>query len=238
MAVGLPTSAPKAPGAELSGPVAPPEDEVFTIEGLSWDQYVAINDALGDRAGLRTLFHDGSLTFVSPARVHEWSEDALDKIIFAIAVGCVIEIDAVGSTTLRRERDLAGLEGDRTYYLRDNAVRLSGPIEIDLMVDPPPDLAVEVENTSKAADAMAIYARLGVPEVWRHDVRRKSLTFWGLGDDGIYRPIAQSLGFPFLTPDDVLMQIQRAEEIRSSIRWLAQLADWVRDEIRPRLNQA
>ena len=41
----------------MSTALAPPtiaaaEDEVFTIHGLSWDQYVAINDALGDQAGV------------------------------------------------------------------------------------------------------------------------------------------------------------------------------------------
>lgn len=223
----------------LAAPVAaPPEDETFSIEGLSWDQYVTINDALGDRGGLMVRYLDGRLTFVSPARVHEWSGDSVDRIVMAIAVGCSIEIDVVASTTLRRELNQAGLEGDKVYYLRDNAVRMAGPVEIDLAQDPPPDLAVEVENSRKASDAMTIYARLGVPEVWRLDVRRPGLTFWALGPDRSYRPIDRSAAFPFLAPEDVLLQVRRAEETRSTIRWLAQLADWVRDVIRPRLDPA
>ena len=224
------------PVVNASPIVGTPEDETFTIPGLSWDQYVTINDALGDRAGLRTLFFEGTLTFVSPAYVHEWSEDALDKVILAVTLGCGIEMSVIGSTTLRRGPG-AGLEGDRVYYLRDNVHAGPRPERIDLEVGPAPDLAVEVENTHQATDAMAIYARLGVPEVWRHDARRGALTFWSLRPDGTYEAIVQSLAFPFLTPVDVLEQLRRAGADQSSTRWFRQLTEWVRDVIAPRLDQ-
>ena len=211
------------------------EDETFTIHGLSWDQYVAIGEALGDQAGLRTLYLDGSLTFVSPQRKHEWSGTILDKIIHTIAIGCEIEIDDVGSTTLRKENLRHGLEGDHVYYLRANAALMIGPQEIDLTIDPPPDLAVEVENSNKADEAMAIYTHLGVPEVWRYDVRRNTLTFWSLRSDGVYQSVPHSPGFPFLTPADVLFQLQLAAESHSHNRWFRQLNTWVQDVIRPRL---
>ena len=217
--------------------VVAPEDEVFSIGGLSWDQYVAIADTLGDQAGLRILFHQGRLTFVSPARVHEWSGRYIDTILLAIADGCDIEMDIVGGTTLRKQGLSVGLEGDEVYYLRDNVARMGGSRPIDLSIDPPPDLAIEVENTHKAGDSMPIYAQIGVPEVWRHDVRRGTLEFLALEPDGSYRPVSQSPAFPFLSPDDVLFQVRRAEEIRSRTRWFRQLNEWVRDVIAPRLNQ-
>jgi len=227
----------------MSATLSPPtelavEDQSFTIPGVAWSQYVAINDALGDHPSLRMLYLDGSLTFLSPARIHEWSERALDKILLAISVACGIEMDVVGSTTLRKELDLSGLEGDEAYYLRQNVALMGGPKPIDLTVDPPPDLAIEVENSNQADKSMAIYARLGVPEVWRHDVRRGTLGFWALQADGTYQLNATSLGFPFLTPADVMFQMKQAEEIKSQTRWFAQLTDWVRDVIRSRLDPA
>ena len=225
----------------MSATIAPPSvatlaDETFTIPGLTWDQYVAVNDALRDQAALRLLFLDGSLTFVSPAYVHEMSEDFLDKILLGIVVGCDLEIRPLGSTTLRKREREAGQEGDRVYWLRENAILTAGLKEIDLAILPPPDLAVEVENTHTATDSMAIYARLGVPEVWRYDVRRGTLSFWALGADGIYAKVPQSLGFPFLLPEDLLLQVKRAEESQSHTSWFVQLTDWVRDVIRPRLD--
>jgi len=218
--------------------VAAPADETFTIPGLSWDQYVAINDALGDQPNLRTLYFDGSLTFVSPARKHEWSEDQIDSILKVIAHGCRIEIAVIGSTTLRKAGAAVGLEGDRAYYIKDHAALMRGPGEIDLAIHPPPDLAIEVENTHQATAAMAIYAHLGVPEVWRCDVCREKLSFWALGPGGAYLSITHSLAFPFLEPKDVMLQVKLAEEIPSWLLWSDQLAEWVRDVIRPRLDPA
>jgi len=213
-------------------------DETFTIPGLSWDQYVAINDALGDRGSLRVLYLAGRLTFVSPAFIHAASEDALDSIVKAIALGCQIPLLPIGSTTLRKVGVPAGVEGDRVYYLRENVARMRGAAEIDLGTHPAPDLAIEVENTHKATDALAIYAGIGVPEVWRHDVRRGTMTFGLLGADGTNTATPSSLVFPFLTPEDVLDQVRRADEIRSYTEWAGPLADWVRDVIRPRLDPA
>ena len=173
---------------------------------------------------------------MSPARRHEWSEHALDSIIKAITVGCAIEMDVVGSTTLRKEGLVTGLEGDCSYYLRDNVALMGGPREIDLEIHPPPDLAIEVENSNKADESLAIYAYLGVPEVWRHDVRRGTLDFLSLQPDGTYASQPTSHNFPFLRPDDVLDQLQVARETRSHTRWSIQLADWVREVILPRLD--
>ncbi len=219
----------------LTPPVAlATEDETFTIPGLSWEQYVAINDALGDRAGLRTLYLDGSLTFLSPAYIHEVSGDWLDTIIKAIVRGCLIEMQPIGSTTLRKV-GLAGLEGDKAYFLNENVARMRGIQEIDPAIHPPPDLAIEVENSNKADEAMVIYAHLGVPEVWRHDVRRDRLGFWHLDAEGAYQAIEQSHHFPFLAVADVVPLLKLAQEVGSYTRWSVLVDEWIRDVIRPRL---
>ncbi len=227
-----------APPTPVAAPTAAEEDAIFTIPGLSWDQYVAINDALGDRGSLRVLYLAGRLTFVSPASIHAEGEESLDTIIKAIALGCGRPLRAIGSTTLRRAGVAAGVEGDKVYYLDDNVAKIRGVRMLDLDVHPTPDLAIEVENTHNATDALAIYAQLGVPEVWRHDVRRGTMTFGLLGADGTYTAAPSSLAFPFLTPEDVLDQVRRADEIRSYTEWAGPLADWVRDVIRPRLDPA
>ena len=61
--------------------------------------------------------------------------------------------------------------GDQCYYIQyERAVRGKG--DIDLIVDTPPDLAIEIDNTSSSLNRMAIYAALGVPEVWRSMAKR------------------------------------------------------------------
>jgi Uma2 family endonuclease len=77
-----------------------------------------------------------------------------------------------------------------------NEPRIRGRDEIDLSVDPPPDLAIEVEISSNSMEKLEIYADLEVPEVWRCD--GTSLRVWRLQPDGTYAEQSQSGTFPFL----------------------------------------
>jgi Uma2 family endonuclease len=44
-----------------------------------------------------------------------------------------------------------------------------------LILDPPPDLVIEVDITSPSLDKFPIYARMGIPEIWRHDCERLAI---------------------------------------------------------------
>ena len=76
------------------------------------------------------------------------------------------------------------METDECYYLA-HAGALHDVEELDLSVDPPPDLAVEVDITSSSLDQLAIYADMGVPEVWICD--EETIHVWILQAQGTYR---------------------------------------------------
>ncbi len=61
---------------------------------------------------------------------------------------------------------MRGLEPDNCYNIQNESIVRSRD-EVDLTIDPPPDLAIEVDITSWTIDRLSIYAALGVPEVWR-----------------------------------------------------------------------
>jgi len=218
-------------------PVVEEAEQRLDLPGIGWDRYITISDALPERRGVRLFYLDGSLTFLTLSRRHDWFVDQLDMILKEVALACDVAFDIAGSATLRREDREAGLEGDRTYYFGANAALMGGPIDIDLTTQPPPDLAIEVEVSHPADKAMRIYARLGVPEVWRVDARRGTVGFWTLADDGGYRPASRSRGLPMLGPEDVLAQLHLADEIKQYNRWHAQLTRWVRDVIVPRVGR-
>ena len=67
---------------------------------------------------------------------------------------------------------------------------------MDLAVDPPPDLAIEIDITSSSVDREEIYAALGVPEIWRYD--GDTLRIFLLRLDGTYELSETSTCFPFL----------------------------------------
>jgi Uma2 family endonuclease len=66
-----------------------------------------------------------------------------------------IDLRGFGSTTWRKESGLAGLEADECYKL--------GKLEPGAF----PDVAIEVAVSRERLNKLAIYARLGVQEVWR-----------------------------------------------------------------------
>ena len=68
-----------------------------------------------------------------------------------------------GSTTFKRAEMSAGIEPDTCFYIQ-NARRMIGKRRLNLSVDPPPDLAIEIDVTSKTQ--LSAYVALGVPELW------------------------------------------------------------------------
>ncbi len=209
-------------------------EQRLVLSGIGWDQYVTINDAFPERRGLRMIYIDGSLTFLTLSLRHDWRAECLGMIVTSVAFGCGMEWEVAGSATFRLQELNVGVEGDRTYYFGAHAERMRGPQDIDLTTQPPPDLAIEVEVTHPATHSMAVYGRLGVPEVWRLDARRRTLAFLVLGEGGAYHPAARSRGLPLLGPEDVLDQLRLAEELGLSSRWFAQLTNWIRDTLLPR----
>jgi hypothetical protein len=58
------------------------------------------------------------------------------------------------------------VEADECYYIV-NKMLLDSKGFLDLKKDPPPDLAIEAEISETSIPKKPIYARLGVPELWR-----------------------------------------------------------------------
>ncbi|MFN7567977.1 MAG: Uma2 family endonuclease, partial [Microcystis sp.] len=84
----------------------------------------------------------------------------------------------------------AGVEPDTCFYI-DNRQAILGKERIDLTVDPPPDLAIEVDFTSLTD--VAAYQLLKIPELWVY--RREELKIYLFREDG-YQESENSRLFP------------------------------------------
>ena len=114
-----------------------------------------------------------------------------------------------GAVTLNRQDLVRGLDCDESFYLRTlagapdlttNTLDLSGGLRA-------PDLAVEVDVTSRGVDKLPIYAALGVPEVWVWDAADDSLTARRLTDAGEYEIVPDSVelpGFPLTVAAELI----------------------------------
>ncbi len=209
-------------------------DQQIVFFSMTWDRYVSISDAMPERTRTRAIFVDGRLTLLGRSRRHEIYAELLGYLFVAVARGLGITWEPAGSATYRSPELGVGVEADKTFYLGDAARAMRGPVDIDLTTQPPPSVTFEVELTHPAHDAMRVYARLGVPEVWRLDVEKWSFAFCLLGEDGQYRPADQSMALAPLTVADVIEQLRMVEGMATS-DWIDGLPAWVRDTLLPRV---
>jgi len=68
--------------------------------------------------------------------------------------------------TLKSKKARKAVEADECFYIQNEAI-IRGKERIDLDTDPPPDLAIEIDITSRTH--FDNYEKLAVPELWRFD---------------------------------------------------------------------
>lgn len=204
-------------------------DQRFVIHDLDWEGYETLLRLVGDRP-IRITYDRGTLELMSPSQKHERDKSLLGRFIETLTEELDIPCSTFGSTTWKREALDRGLESDECFYLYAHAEEVSQKI-VDLSIDPPPDLAVEVETSKSALDRPQIYAALGVPELWRFD--GQALRIFLLREDGTYVASASSRHFPFLPVDEMVRLVLEATSMVHT-RWGRMIREWIRTELAPR----
>jgi len=217
------------PDSASAPPASPVEGESrFLIHGLDWDGYEKLLEVFGDD-GPRLSYLDGMIELMSPHIAHERPKKRLAMMVEALTEELDIPRVSLGSTTFRRATAQRGAEPDECYYLT-NRERLTGQAVGDLDVLPPPDLVIEIEMSSPLLDKLAIYARLGVAEIWRYD--GEALTVLLLQPEGRYDASQRSRAFPFL-PMDSFADWLRADDSNDEVRWIKAFRIWLREVVAP-----
>jgi Uma2 family endonuclease len=207
--------------------VQAPAAQHLLLHDIDWRTYTRLLHVFAEHRSIRLTYDRGALEIMSPMLEHELPADLLGRFVNVLTEELGIEIKAAGSTTLRRRRKRRGLEPDRSWWIANEA-RVRGKDQLDLKVDPPPDLAIEVDVTHSSLNRMGIYSALGVVEVWRltHD----GLSFHVLQADGTYATAATSHAFPFVAPADLIRFLAlRATTGENAV--VRQFRDWVRQQL-------
>ena len=199
-----------------------PERRVV-LTGVSWATYERLLDDLKDSGSPRLTFDKGVLEVMSPSPEHEESNRTIALLVEVLAEEFGIDIRSLGSTTFRREDLGQGFEPDSCFYVQ-NEPRVRGKREIDLAVDPPPDLVVGVDITSPSLPKLPLYARVAVPEVWRYDGER--MTVYSL-TAGIYETAEVSAVLPGVTTHDLTRFLEESRAQRRTF-WLKGVRAWAR----------
>jgi len=152
------------------------EDERrFVLHGVPWWTYVALRDALDDQSGLKMTYLSGTLELMRPSILHEDTKTIIARLVEVWAMERDVDLRGFGGATFRREAKERGLEPDECYKL--------GKLDDDDV----PDIAIEVIVSSGLVDKMAVYAGLGVPEVWEWSPNTRAIVVHRLISDEYQR---------------------------------------------------
>ena len=167
-----------------------PPGQTVVLEGVSWNEFEAILEDLGENRGSRIAYDRGILEIMTPLPEHEVNKESISDFVKILLEELDIEFCPLGSTTFKNQIMFKGIEPDSCFYIQNEAL-VRGKNRLDLTVDPPPDLALEVDITNRSHPE--IYQSLGVPELWRY--KRGKLQILLLVD-GKYVESPTSANFP------------------------------------------
>lgn len=196
------------------------------LYNISWQQFEKLLVDLGESRATRVAYDDGTLEIMTPLPEQEYYKEIIGDIIKDTAEVLELDYKCYGSSTWKRELKKAGIEPDNCFYFQSEAL-IRGKLKFDLNQDPPPDLALEIDVTSKSLDRFPIYARLGVPEIWCYDSGEIKI-YQLQGEEYFQRET--SLVFPNLKIQEIPSLIERYHMVGRRVFRQA-IRKWVRGQM-------
>lgn len=190
----------------------PPGSEV-TLRYQTWADYEAMLESRRDDAAIKIHFSANTqeISIMAPMAGHGRRIDILVDLIKALLRYQDRDWDSSHPLTLKRLQE-AGAEPDACFYIQ-NWQALLGKERLDLAIDLPPDLAIEVDLTSLTS--LDIYQTLAVPELWIY--RQGALKIYVLTQEG-YLDSLHSPTFPDMDVKNILPRyVEQAWSAGSSV---------------------
>lgn len=209
---------------ELSRITVPPGQRVL-LSNVSWQEFEAILEDLGEHRGSRVAYDDGTLEIMTPLPEHETSKELVSDLVKALLEELDIEFCPLGSTTFKNEEMNKGIEPDNCFYIQ-NETAVRGKNRLDLTVDPPPDLALEIDVTSRTHPS--IYEALGVPELWRFENGKLQINVLR---EGQYIKCESSPNFPNFPLIEVIPQYLSQCRTLGRNKTMKTFRAWVREQL-------
>jgi Uma2 family endonuclease len=200
-----------------------PTTQKVILHTISWETYERLLAEYQEGSSTRFAYDRGTLEIRILSLCHERFKERLMRLVGVIAEELEIDIEGVGSITFRREDLARGFEPDACYYLT-KAEYIRHKDDIDLAVDPPPELVIEIGITSPSLNKFPILASMGVLEVWRFDGAQIDLFRLS---EGKYVKVSQSTALPDVT-SEVINRLLEASKTLKRIDWLRLVRESVR----------
>jgi Uma2 family endonuclease len=173
--------------------------------------YEEILAQLGDRSIPRVRFRDNYILLMSPLPEHGKEISIIVDLVKALLRHQNRDWDSFHPITLRYGKK-PGLEPDACFYI-ENYQAILGKRKLDLSIDPPPDLAIEIDVTSFTR--IEDYIPLAIPEVWIY--KQDKLNIYQFENDS-YLATDTSRVFPnFPVKQTIPQYVNRAWSVGSSV---------------------
>lgn len=138
------------------------------LRDVGWQQFETILSELEESRAARISYSSGVLEIMVPLPEHEKDKEIIGDMVKILLEARDIDFEPLGSTTFKNERMKQAVEPDACFYIQ-NYEAVIGKNRIDLELDPPPDLAIEIDITCRTK--LDNYQLLEIPEVWRYTPR-------------------------------------------------------------------
>ena len=122
-----------------------PPGAVVRLPG-TWEGYQELCQKLGDRSSPRIKYRPGEILLMAPLPKHGHTVNIIADVVKVLLGYLELENEAFTSITMQLSQE-SGIEADYCFYI-DNWQSVAVKDRIDWEVDPPPDLAIEVDVTS------------------------------------------------------------------------------------------
>jgi len=202
----------------------PPGQRVL-LQDVTWQELETIIEELGEHRAARIAYDKGILEIMAPLPEHEDDKEIISDLVKVLLEELDIEFRCLGSTTFKNQFMAQSIEPDQCFYITNEAL-IRGKKRLDLTVDPPPDLALEIDITSRTHSD--IYQALKVTELWRFE---KGILKINLLQDGNYVESQLSLNFPHLPLIEVIPQYLERSKTAGRNATLKAFRSWVKQHL-------
>ncbi|MBV9385394.1 MAG: Uma2 family endonuclease [Chroococcidiopsidaceae cyanobacterium CP_BM_ER_R8_30] len=201
--------------------------ERIILRDIRWGEFEQIVEELGHHPSHRIAYYKGTLEIMVPLPGHEDRKEIIGDLVKVLLEEFDIEFRSLGSSTFKQQIAAVGVEPDACFYIQNEAM-IRGKDRIDLSIDPPPDLAIEVDYTTDSQLKKSSYEALGVPELWLYNDR--ALQIYVLREHK-YVESDISLNFPTISIANVISQYFTQSRIEGRNKAIKAFRSWVFREL-------
>ncbi len=195
------------------------------LKDIDWSTLEELLEELGETRAARISYSQGMLEIMVPLAAHEAGKEIIGDLVKVILEEWGIDFWALGSTTFKNAAMVQAIEADACFYIQHEAV-VRGKKRLDLTVDPPPDLAIEIDISSRTR--FDNYEKLGVLELWRYDGEYLEINVL---QNGRYVTSTTSVHFPQLPLVEAIPQyVKQSQSVGRNVTMKAFRA-WVRNPL-------